>query len=79
MVNPRPKNRRVREDEPKSKVKKAEGEWRYKTIAEFKASDTVAWRAQISIAPDGGKFAGSRKVITKKAELTAWMAAPVRP
>ena len=45
---------------------KAEGKWRTKTLAEHKVSDTVKWVAQLSISPDGKKFAGVRTVAVKK-------------
>lgn len=59
MVNPRPKNRRVRDEEPAK-------EWRSRTIAEVTTSKGVLWRAQISTSPDGKKFAGIRKIAVKK-------------
>lgn len=39
--------------------------WKTKTVAEFK-TDKVAYRSQLSIAPDGKKFRGVRKFIIKK-------------
>lgn len=45
---------------------KTEGKWRTKTVAEFEQTKHVVWRAQLSIAPDGKKFAGVRKYIKKR-------------
>ena len=45
---------------------KTEGEWKSKTLKEFKASEHTVWRAQISTAPDGKKFAGVRKYVLKR-------------
>jgi hypothetical protein len=45
---------------------KTEGEWKSKTLKEFKASEHTVWRAQISTAPDGKKFAGVRKYVIKR-------------
>lgn len=42
-------------------------EWSAKTLAEFPVKGTAAvWRAQISTAPDGKRFAGIRKYFVKK-------------
>jgi hypothetical protein len=41
-------------------------EWKTKTIGEFKQSDSIVWRAQLSKSPDGKKFAGVRKFAVKK-------------
>lgn len=58
------KARRVRpEDEGKHSTK---GEWKTHTLKEFKTSNSVIWRAQLSTAPDGTKFAGVRKVAIMK-------------
>lgn len=49
---------------PKTKETPA-GEWQTRVLAEFNASPSVVWRAQISTAPDGKEFAGIRKFIRK--------------
>lgn len=49
-----------------TKPKPEKGEWSSKTLLEKKTSGGVIWRAQISTAPDGKKFAGLRKVAVKK-------------
>lgn len=41
-------------------------EWKTKTLAEFKQSATIVWRAQVNKAPDGRQFAGIRKFAIKK-------------
>lgn len=63
MVNPKPKNKRVKESEPEAKGK---GEWKTKILKEVTTSAGVKWRAQLSVAPDGTKFAGIRKIAVKK-------------
>lgn len=60
MVNPRPKTRRVSEDDAKK------SEWKSRTLKEIHTSAGVKWKAQISTAPDGTQFAGIRKVAIKK-------------
>jgi hypothetical protein len=45
--------------------KEAKG-WRTKTLAEWAPSETVTWKAQLSISPDDKKFRGVRKYVVKK-------------
>jgi hypothetical protein len=40
-------------------------EWKVRTIAEFHATKSTVWRAQLSVAPDGTRFAGVKKFIVK--------------
>ena len=47
---------------------KEKGEWQTTTLAEWKASDSVIWRAQTSTSPDGKKFIGVRQYIKTKAK-----------
>jgi len=42
-----------------------EGEWKSKTLAEFK-DDKLVWRAELSVAPDGGKFRSLRCYFVNK-------------
>jgi hypothetical protein len=60
MVNPRPRTRRVSEDDAKK------SEWKSRILKEIQTSQGVKWRAQISTAPDGTQFAGIRKVAVKR-------------
>jgi hypothetical protein len=50
------------------KVKKAKGPvtWKNKTVARWKASPNLEWRAQLSICSDGRKFRSIKQVIIKK-------------
>ena len=41
-------------------------DWKVKTIATWKQSEAASYEAQLSIAPDGTKFAGVRQYITTK-------------
>lgn len=43
---------------------KEKGEWSSETIAEWSVSKALSWKAQISTAPDGGKFIGVRQYVT---------------
>jgi hypothetical protein len=66
MVNPKPGRNKERA-RSSAKTEPAKGrEWRTKILKEVQTSDGVKWRAQLSIAPDGTKFAGIRKVAIKK-------------
>lgn len=67
MVNPRPKTRRVSEDEVKwTPREKPVPAWASRVLKEIQTSAGVKWKAQISTAPDGTQFAGIRKVAVKK-------------
>ena len=46
------------------KSTKEKGEWSSETISEWSPTQAVTWKAQVSTAPDGGKFVGVRQYIT---------------
>lgn len=44
----------------------SEGSWSTKILASIKISDTISWKAQRSVAPNGTTFLSVRKFATKK-------------
>lgn len=42
------------------------GSWKSQEISSFDDSNNGTWRAQAVIAPDGSKFLGVRRFVTKK-------------